>query len=114
MLSFPRPRILVASMALLFAITADSAIAVAGELVGEQTALAVAPAIQTASASEAAPVDVPAVDSEPQQPGAGLLPGAENSASAQRLRDNNARAMLAALMALASSGGGRPYPLLPH
>jgi len=103
-------KLTVAAALLLFLSPARVALAGDGELQPPQTVSALTSGMQTAS--------VPAGNLEAEiarEPDAAAAPGHENgvSASAQRLRDSNARAMIAALMALASSGG-HPYPLLPR
>jgi hypothetical protein len=110
---------LVASALLpLFFAQADMALAVDIEKQDQQIELVSEPGLQIASAPEIAGRRVPVASPEPgREPTAAASPGPENvavSTSAQRLKENEARAMLAALMALASSGGGRPFPLLPH
>lgn len=107
--------LLVPALLLPFYSQAEVAGAAESGLQAQQTILAIAPGLQIASAPEIAR-GVPVVTPEPgREPDA--LPARENvsaSVATERLKANEARAMIAALMALASSGGGRPFPLLPH
>jgi hypothetical protein len=106
-------KIFAASMSLLLLLgNTNAALAAEAELQAQPTALAIAPPIVTASALDVVSVPAPAIEHDTVV--ASSDPASSPSVSAQRLRDNEARAMLAALMALASSGGGRPFPLLPH
>lgn len=117
MLRFPFSMTLVASGLLLLFLSGANRAHAFDEL-SIRPDLVIAPGIQTASAAEIAAHSVPALNAEPgREPDAVSQAAPQNSAtstSAQRLNENKARAMLAALMALASSGGGRPFPLLPH
>jgi hypothetical protein len=115
MRNFLLPRVLlVPTLLVAFHGQPEMAVAVESGLQAPQTILAVAPGLQIASAPEIA--RVPAAIPEPRRD-ADASPASENvsaSVATERLKANEARAMIAALMALASSGGGRPFPLLPH